>query len=756
MPSPLQKPMTTICCMPAIHPSTPLAYMELYFKSPTRAEIPLSLALAKDPSATILMLLEAICECTTNTSSSAHLPHESLSSHLTAIETCSSLFCDALQKVDFRGLTFGEESVVEAAFRGRYGADDHESTFYRHEGDAGIVALILFSRKVKNFKRLLRIPAALQPWFVRHVVAMLPEDATKWISKLSSIRSSAKFGTYGDLEPLYYLGNSSCRKRRKIEVEQAPFDQASIPGDPLPNLLYAFGGSIPQGMLFRGLLPQKRWDENGNIREIWMHDAGISEVIMRLFSSRTNFEQSVEANIRRGTITRTISLDEVPTLSITDQSRRHIETYYTCEEVNFQGSLFITYIYPRDQELDSSFLKTGKILFPYLRRAWQTVMRASSIAPPEHLRINVIEASLAAHRFATSSTRADLQSVLASVLANAQHLPDYLRMAVAARQSISLRFQGDHDRSDNVIWEILKSISINTTDIRSHCAYGRLLLSSSENAVLRKDFDTAESYLTRWEVTQSIPSKLEIQVLRAKNTVYGRISRYKGNFDHSKHCLEQCLPMTMEGYHHIMHHLADVYCELRIPVRAEELVLREFEKLRTAGKKSTKAFRRLGMSLSEAYIEQKKFEPAKIILPELHEIFEGILDPDIADQLGHVRSVICLARIYWYEEHWVKVRQLLENALRLAEQYPTFTDGNFYIGVINLFLAVVFSKLLGIALKSANDILQKQHHKLLQEFTGRPGSFIRTPPGRRIASQCRLDRVTWFASTSLSGRAGEL
>ena len=292
-------------------------------------------------------------------------------------------------------------------------------------------------------------------------------------------------------------------------------------------------------------------------------------------------------------------------------------------------------------------------------------------------------------------------------------LPDYLRMAIANRKSLSLRIKGDHDGSDVVIQDTLRSIAFDATDIRSHCSYVRLLLSQSENAILRKQFDKATSYLTASEVTNVQLSMLELQVVRLKNTVLWRISRYQADFEHARYCLEGCL-MTLPGdssRNYVIYHLAGVYCELRNPEKAQELVLEE-NKWRRAQPLS-RTFRRLALPLVEAYIEQRAFERAKTVLQELLDIFDGIVRSDVLDQLGHVRSMIGLARVSWYEARLSETRQNLETTLALTEKYKTFSKRNFYIGVIYLFLSVVNFEL-GEDLKgwrtlaSANDIFNEQ------------------------------------------------
>lgn len=56
--------------------------------------------------------------------------------------------------------------------------------------------------------------------------------------------------------------------------------------------------------------------------------------------------------------------------------------------------------------------------------------------------------------------------------------------------------------------------------------------------------------------------------------------------------------------------------------------------------------RRLALSLAEAYIQQGILEAAKALLRELLVIFKGIVNHDIPNELGHVRSIIG-QRVSW-------------------------------------------------------------------------------------------------------------
>lgn len=310
---------------------------------------------------------------------------------------------------------------------------------------------------------------------------------------------------------------------------------------------------------------------------------------------------------------------------------------------------------------------------------------------PAHACESLVEASLAASRLIGIS-RANFAIAVAAKMREAG-LPDYLLLAIENRQSVILRFEGDHDQSDLLIQDILNRVI--ATDIKSHCLYGRLLFSRAENAILRKDFDNAAFYIGQWEIKNNPPSGCEFQVIRLKNTVLGRVSRYLGDFLHAQYCLNSCLMTisTETSRYHVMHHLADVYCELKLPEKAEELVKKDIEELKSCGKQRSKAFRRLLLPLAEAYIEQRGFEEARAVLLQLSGIFDGIVGHNVSDQLDHVRSILGLVRVAYHESRWSEALQSSEQALHLVQTYKTFSDGNFYRGVIFLFRTIIFFEL---------------------------------------------------------------
>jgi len=333
------------------------------------------------------------------------------------------------------------------------------------------------------------------------------------------------------------------------------------------------------------------------------------------------------------------------------------------------------------------FHDAGKLLLPYLERFWQYVLETPCPVLPSRDRESLVEASLAASRL-VGVARAGHAIAVAAKISTAD-LPTHLQLAMVARQSVMLRLKGDHEQSDILIQAVLKSTPI--IGIRSHCLLGSLLLSRTENAILRKDFDQAASYLRQWQVKSDQPSQCELQTVRLKNTVFGRVSRYQGDFQHARECLELCLKLTLTetSRYHVMHHLADVYCELELPAKAEELLQVSIEDLKNLSKQRSKAFRRLLLPFAEARIQQQRFEEAGAAFSQLNDIFDEIVDHNVTDQLDHVRSMLGLMRIAYHKSRWSEALESSEKAFLLMQKYKTFSNGNFYIGITLLSRAVI-------------------------------------------------------------------
>lgn len=480
-------------------------------------------------------------------------------------------------------------------------------------------------------------------------------------------------------------------------------------------LLHSLGGSkIPQDVLFAGLSPQQRSDDLDTWHEIILKDTDLDRPLSLAFSSHSKLQEIIESCVQRGFLVRTEE-NGSPAYTVTDKSRHLTSQALNESQRNLLALHFTTHICPRQENQKPSYVDALHLkhltlikgirslrrqLLPYFQRMWRYIESGPHLDLPAHLRESIVETSLATCALLPTSSAEKITSMLAGRFDC--ELPDHLRIAIAVKKSIFLRFMGNHAQSDMVIDDIEKKVSTNGEDIRLHCAHGRLLLSRAENAIHREEFKEAAAHLARWETKKDPPSALELQVLRLKNTVIGRVFRYQGEFGDSCYTLETTLQLiTGHGsmYHgngsryHGMHHLADVYCELGAPEKAQCLVFADITALRERGKEHSKPFRRLVLPLAEAYILQGQYTTAQEALQELISIYCAIASPDPSDQLGHVRCIIGLARIDWYTERWYEADQRLEKAMLLIKKYGTFVKEGFYAGFICLFRSVMNKRL---------------------------------------------------------------
>jgi len=123
-----------------------------------------------------------------------------------------------------------------------------------------------------------------------------------------------------------------------------------------------------------------------------------------------------------------------------------------------------------------------------------------------------------------------------------------------------------------------------------------------------------------------------------------------------------------------------------------------------------------------------------------------MVNHDVPDQLGYVRLMISLARVSWSQARLSEAHQTLEKALVLTETYRTFSKGNFYKGVIYLFLSLVNFELhkypeAWLTLASANDIF---HVETPRHFIPGMGSYF-------LQELCRTESFLQWPGNSING-----
>ncbi|KAH9207678.1 hypothetical protein DL95DRAFT_415430 [Leptodontidium sp. 2 PMI_412] len=557
---------------------------------------------------------------------------------------------------------------------------------------------------------------------------------------------------------LQYLGRHAGRKRKRAAVQEMPTLPSSErqlvtsnlftptitsldyrEQDDVTSLLALLcslntrkNARLPRDVLFLGFAPQQRWNRFGNIDKVTVRDAGLTESISRLFANRDKLENTVTDCIRSGSIIEWISGTGPPCYSLSPQSNDHIKESYSPESMHLIHIEYIAYIFPRMRSSGAVFQDTRKALLPYLDSSWDIVKQEPHIKLPLHIRTNLVEASLAAYKLVDAARKSSCMLILDRL--HEPELPLYVQFAIVAQKSASLRLQGYHHQSDKLLDKSLNRSIDGLGDIRSLCARWRLLLSQAENAILRRDFRQVMECTSVYE-SPIPPSALQVEVSRLQQTLVARLNRYRGDFKLAKTGLELCLklPLNEPSRYYVLHHLGDVLCENGSPQIAIQCMKGEVDRLRSQGKEHSKALRRAMLPLAEAYIMKWTGKDSPIAIAEGEDVakallrtFERIKNLDVSDQLSHVRSMITLARVYWYRGEQDLTRAALKKSLDLTKKYPTFSEECCYTGFIYMFLSAVEFRLQlfeegNISLTLANEILRTQ---MPQHFMPGLGSYF--------------------------------
>lgn len=277
---------------------------------------------------------------------------------------------------------------------------------------------------------------------------------------------------------------------------------------------------------------------------------------------------------------------------------------------------------------------------------------------------DVVETLLAASRFGTLGKRQRLFSMASASMRDSRNTS--LRAEIVHRQSVLLRLKGDICGSKRRIQEFL-SRSSTEPDLKSHFVLGLLHLSQATNRAYDFDFCQAHKEAQKWKPLANHTQR-HMDVVWDQVYVAGRTLKGQGYFNEAKQCFDSCLAIDglRESKRILMKaNLADLYSELdylqykrsnsnnsntcatpEIPYlnNAEEMVKPEIECLKTCGQHS-KGLRRLLLALIEVEIRRCRLDNAEILIMKILDIYSRLTEPDIIDQLGHVRALIAWARI---------------------------------------------------------------------------------------------------------------
>ena len=311
---------------------------------------------------------------------------------------------------------------------------------------------------------------------------------------------------------------------------------------------------------------------------------------------------------------------------------------------------------------------------------------------PACVQNEAVEALLAGSKIRNLPGRQSALKLAAEITENES--PEYLRAAVALRQSILSRFAAKYDASERVIKDFCNRLWPFPGNQRLHSLHGRLYVSHLENMVQRGDLETALAELNGWNVLENA-SLMELRVLPSKVMAEAKLLRSQARFAEVKESLTGCL----EALHpwdeirwSVVCSLADAYCDLGRPIDADEIVKPEIETQRARGMQG-KSFRRLLVSAIDADLGQRRYEKAERTVQQAKPIFSRLSDLDVSDQLLHMRVLLASARIFYYKSQLPRALRALDVALLYVWKYESFKKEGFTFAIVQLSTCLVHLEL---------------------------------------------------------------
>lgn len=276
----------------------------------------------------------------------------------------------------------------------------------------------------------------------------------------------------------------------------------------------------------------------------------------------------------------------------------------------------------------------------------------------------------------------------------------HLQAEAVYQESVIMRLKGDITGSIEVLKEFLDVPDI-AIQLRRRPILGLLHLSQAANHAYHFDFSSADKEAKMWSPTDFYCTEMEADVVWDQIHSAGRILRGRGHFGTARIFFELCYQsdfLREEKRPLALSYLADTYVEVEylqrhgthpdpageLVVQAEKLIRREIARQISCAPRS-QGYRRLLVTLSEVLIRQGHFVAAEDILVEVSGLYEKLVTPDIVDRLGHVRSLIGLARIsppVEAESRWVEV-------LELGRRYNPEEEEVFTVAFVHLCICVV-------------------------------------------------------------------
>ena len=312
---------------------------------------------------------------------------------------------------------------------------------------------------------------------------------------------------------------------------------------------------------------------------------------------------------------------------------------------------------------------------------------------------------------------------------------EYLRAAIAHRQSILARLHAKYDDADALTKQYpCFSNPRCQNDRRLHAWHLHLFVSHLKILNLQEKFEAAREELEKWNQLPKI-SLMEYQSIPIFAQTASEVWRSFGKLKHAKGYLTDCyclfsvndenpfLKVNDPHRYQIICALIDIHCALGEIEEAASLAGKEIGRLLVDGRLS-KAFRRLqvlSLEIDIARASPSSLTQARTKALFLENFFRGIQEPDISDQLLQVRTHVASARVLHLQSYFSRAIQEWESVKALAGTYSAFKCQGFTFAFSQLSISLAHFE---IARRANDSHAIKEHDQAFAETLQQANSIF--------------------------------
>ncbi|RAO64289.1 uncharacterized protein BHQ10_000301 [Talaromyces amestolkiae] len=495
------------------------------------------------------------------------------------------------------------------------------------------------------------------------------------------------------------------------------------------TLAYLDGDTgIPRSLLMRAGRSQRRWNLDGEPEDVSPEETKIASDLVGVLSDADHLQNAIDQLCFRGALVRTTYPGhgdcDIYRMDAATRAMYKQSSLVDPQHGMLQALLLVCHAFPVDIHLDSDFRELGSAYVPQLQHVVSQHYDALQALGALTNDMRKTLAYVLVHSSCLSSTAWRLEAIeRAGKIASNLVTPDRCLERMILLQTII------QNCSNMSFEDYSECAGFSHASNKLNALSGQVFLARC-NQHLRNEKGIAAAFellLQIRPINLNHISTMEELVLQHKALAWGRLLRFQGHFEDACELLEAVYDARAypEGVVSIgdsncelLSQIAETYCELEKPVRAEILVSAKLESMREKRSNETNLGQcktdilKLAFAQAEAALQQREYWRAFDLYRDMNRYIWSTRGLQ-----NWVRAVcrmhIGLARVHHLQGEWALALKYWERALRMFEKHPGSQD----FGAAVTYASIAYVKLRLNDIDSARSFATKAQD--LFKITGR-------------------------------------